>query len=141
MPVVDANLVVEWLVSIDPEHPSIAAFDRLVDDRAEILAPPLLLMEVSNALLTGLRLSAWTGTTADRSRRRLEEIPIVLEDDPSDLRRAWELSRRFDDHPIYDMVYVALAERLGTPFITADARLRRRLVGVDFVISPEELLA
>jgi predicted nucleic acid-binding protein len=33
-----------------------------------------------------------------------------LLDEPRDLQRAWELSRRYDNHPIYDLLYVALAD-------------------------------
>ena len=53
------------------------------------------------------------------------------------LDRAWELSRRFDEHPVYDMVYVAVAERLGTQLITADAALRTRLVTMPYVVGPD----
>ena len=35
--------------------------------------------------------------------------------------------------PVYDMVYVALAERLRTEFYTADDRLRARLAHLPWV--------
>ena len=42
-------------------------------------------------------------------------------------RDAWELSRRYDEHPICDLVYVALARRLGEVLLTADRKLVDRL--------------
>jgi hypothetical protein len=57
---------------------------------------------------------------------------------PCDLDRAWELSRRYDHHPVYDMVYVALAERLGRRLVTADGHLQRRLAMLAFVVSAAE---
>jgi predicted nucleic acid-binding protein len=43
------------------------------------------------------------------------------------------LSRRYDEHPIFDLVYVALAERLGQRLVTADSRLATRTAGLGFV--------
>lgn len=60
-----------------------------------------------------------------------------LADEPADLDRAWELSRRYDEHPLYDMLYVALAERLEQQLITADTDLRRRLT-LPFLAGPDE---
>jgi predicted nucleic acid-binding protein len=42
------------------------------------------------------------------------------------LPRAMDLARRLD-HPVYDCVYLALAEREEASFVTADQRLLRRL--------------
>jgi predicted nucleic acid-binding protein len=54
-------------------------------------------------------------------------MPIRSADIPADGERAFELARRYDNWPVYDMVHVALAERLRTEFYTADDRLRARL--------------
>ncbi len=138
MPVVDASVVVDWVAPSAAEAPAAVHFlDRLVGDSAPILAPRLILEEVSNALLTGIRRGRWTGPEADRAQVLLHELPVELADTPRDLERAWHLSRRYDDHPIYDMLYVALAERRETLFVSADAALRRRLVGLDWVVGPE----
>ena len=99
-------------------------------------APRLLLEEVANALLTGVRRGRWSGVDADAGWQLLRQIPVQCIDLEEDLARAWELSRRYDEHPIYDMLYVALAERLGVPLVTADHQLRERLVGLDFLTGP-----
>jgi predicted nucleic acid-binding protein len=41
-----------------------------------------------------------------------------------------------DSHPIYDLVYVALAEGRRTQLVTAVSTLRRTLVGLDRLIAP-----
>jgi predicted nucleic acid-binding protein len=64
-------------------------------------------------------------------------MPVQLVDEPYDLHRAWELARRYDNHPIYDLLYVALAERRQALLITADKALRERLVGLDFLVTPQ----
>ena len=139
VPVADASVVVDWVApGADPVSPALAVLDRLVSSGAELLAPRLLLHEVSNALLTGVRRKRWTGHAADTAYALLRELPVRLVDEPADLDRAWELARRYDDHPVYDMVYVALAERSQTTLITAGEPLRRCLVGLRWVVSPDE---
>jgi predicted nucleic acid-binding protein len=67
-------------------------------------------------------------------------LPVSLVDEPRDLDRAWDLARRYDNHPIYDPLYVALAERRRTQLVTADVSLRQRLVALDWLTTPDELL-
>jgi predicted nucleic acid-binding protein len=137
MPVVDASVVVDWVApGIDPDGPAGLLLARLADDGRTVLAPRLLLEEVTNALLTGIRQRRWSGAEADSAFVLLRGLPVRLVDQPADLDRAYELSRRYDEHPVYDLVYVAVAERLGEQLVTADAALRRRLAGLDFVVGP-----
>ena len=141
MPVVDASIVVDWVApGADPDLPAVAALARLAADDAELLAPRLLLEEVSNALLSGVRRGRWSGGAADAAQALLHELPVRLIDEPRDLDRAWDLARRYDNHPIYDLLYVALAERHRTQLITADSTLRQTLFGLDWLVAPEELL-
>jgi predicted nucleic acid-binding protein len=51
--------------------------------------------------------------------------------------RAWELSRRYDNHPIYDMIYVAVAERAHGTLVTADSNLRQRLANFAWIVAPD----
>lgn len=141
MPVVDASVVVDWVApDADPSLPALAALARLVANGAELLAPRLLMEEVCNALLTGVHRGRWSGLAADAARALLRELPVRLVDEPRDLDRAWDLARRYDNHPMYDLVYVALAERRRTQLVTADSALRQRLRGLDWLIGPEQLL-
>jgi predicted nucleic acid-binding protein len=142
MPVVDASVVVDWVApDADPSLPAIAALNRLAAADAELLGPRLLMEEVANALLAGVRRQRWSGAAADRAFLVLAGLPVRLADEPGDLDRAWDLARRYDDHPVYEMVYVALAERRRTELVTADAALRDRLPGLDWVIGPEQVPA
>ena len=128
MPVLDASVVVDWVApDSDPEGPARRLLDRFSAEAASIQAPRLLLSEVANALLTGIRRGRWDGAAADTSFVLLRSLPAQLQDETVDLARAYELSRRFDEHPIYDMLYVAMAERLGEQLYTADSRLASRV--------------
>jgi predicted nucleic acid-binding protein len=141
VPVVDASVVVDWVApDVDPGLPAGAVLVKLADAETELLAPRLLMEEVSNALLTGIRRGRWSGRAADGARDLLRQLPVRLADEPQDVDRAWDLARRYDAHPIYDMVYVALAERRRTELITADAALRQLPRGFDWILTPEEWL-
>jgi len=134
VPVVDANLIVDLVA---PGVPVGGAAERLVErlvaGGADVLGPALVLLESSNALLTGIRRGRWDGEAADAAFAQLAQIPIVVADGPDDWQRAFELARRYDNWPVYGMVYVALAERLGTEFYTADDRLSARLAHLPWV--------
>jgi predicted nucleic acid-binding protein len=111
MPVVDTSVVVDWVApDADPAGPARRLLSRLAADATEVFGPRLLLEEVANALLTGVRRGRWSGAEADAASRCLRRLPARLVDACGDLDRAWELSRRYDHHPVYDMGYVALAD-------------------------------
>jgi predicted nucleic acid-binding protein len=105
---------------------------------ASLSGPRLLLEEVSNGLLSGIRRRRWSGAAADASHGLLLSLPVRFADDQRDRDRAWELARRYDNHPTYDMIYVALAERTTTELVTADDALRRRLTHVAWIVAPDQ---
>jgi predicted nucleic acid-binding protein len=135
VPVVDASFVVDLL---DPQtvvgSPAHVLMRRLATAGGDLVAPSLLWLEVSNVLLTGIRRGRWDGGYADAAYARSARLPIRSADIPVDMERAFELARRYDNSPVYDMVYVALAERIGTEFYTADAKLRSRLAHLPWVL-------
>jgi predicted nucleic acid-binding protein len=140
--VVDASVVVDWVApGVAPDGAAIRSLTFLAANHTELLAPRLLVEEVSNALLTGVRRGRWDGRAADVAHALLRELPIRLVDEPRDAWRAWDLARRYDNHPICDLLYVALAERRRTPLLTADAALRERLIDIDWLVAPEDLAA
>ncbi len=101
-----------------------------------LVAPELLYVECASALGAGVRRNRWTGTDADAAYRLLMRLPIKAVSDRRHLERAWELSRRHDNHPVYDMLYAATAEAAGTLFITADETLLLRLGHLGWVRRP-----
>lgn len=136
MTVVDASVVVDWVApDVDPTNPARRLLRQLAEASASVFAPRRLFEEVANALLTGCRRGRWDGMAADRAYSRLRRAPIEIIDERRDLDRAWELSRRYDEHPVYDMVYVAVTERLGDVLVTQDERLRERLM-LAYVVGP-----
>jgi predicted nucleic acid-binding protein len=132
--VVDASVVVDWVQpGSQPDSPARRALARWAAAGEALAAPRLMREEVTNALLTGVRRRRWTGSEADAAFVLLRDLPVPSLDTAADLERAFDLSRRHDEHPVYDMLYVALAERLGATLVTADEQLARRLATVPHI--------
>lgn len=139
MPVVDASVVVD-LVAPDVGLDCAAGrlFRAWAQVRTDLFAPGLLWLEVSNALLTGIRRGRWSGAAADAAMAALDRLPVRRIDTERDVSRAFELARRYDNWPVYDMFYVAVAERAGDEFVTADVKLRNRLAHLGWVKLPAQ---
>lgn len=90
--------------------------------RERITAPDLILVESVSVI----RRQSFAGTLDDAQAEEaiedLLELPIIICPTAPLLPRAWEL--RSNATP-YDACYIALAEFLGCPLLTADARLAR----------------
>lgn len=136
--VVDASVVVDWVApGAMIDVPATRLLRQWVASGEELGAPRLLFEETLNALLTGVRRGRWASVDADRAATLLDRLPLRRVDTDEDRRRAWELARQYDNWPIYDMVYVAVAERLDAPLVTADARLAARLRHLGWVVLVE----
>jgi predicted nucleic acid-binding protein len=126
--VVDASVVVEYLVELRLAAQATRLFRRLLDPAAEIelWAPDLVYPEVASALrrlVAGRHLEAAAG---ERAVRQLTRLPIVATGTSSLIHDAWQLRHRIT---IYDACYLTLARRTGAPLVTADDHLVRTLAG------------
>lgn len=138
--VVDASVVVSWIApDTAADDPALRLLTAFAERAEPLVGPGLLMAEVGNALLTGVRRQRWSGAAADSAFLHLRRLPLTVLDSGADVDRAYELSRRFDEHPIYDMVYVALAERIGAALVTADRRLVARLPALAFVVHLDDV--
>ena len=135
MAIVDASVVVDWIApGVDPDGPAGRLLDDLATRGETLYSPSLLGQEVANALLTGMRRGRWTGAAADASFVALTSMPVSIVESDGLLQRSWDLARRYDEHPVYDMVYLALAQMLGDTLYTADRALIGRLGESDHIV-------
>jgi predicted nucleic acid-binding protein len=119
MPVLDASVLVEYLA--DGEHAS-EARQRIMQDRGRLWAPHLIDAEVGHVLRRATLAGELTATAARGALEDLAEIPLQRAPHRALLQRAWRLRANVS---FYDGLYIALAERLGLPLVTLDARLAR----------------
>jgi len=116
--VVDASVAIKWYVR---EADSETA-QRILLAPANLHAPGLLRLELANGLWKNWRRKLVSVgqigealTSLDRTIERWH-VPERL------IAAALKLSFALD-HPVYDCIYLALAQELGAPLVTADRRL------------------
>jgi predicted nucleic acid-binding protein len=130
MRVVDASVVLGWLL----RDPLPDAHARVLDDHvtgaAPAAAPELLQYEVANVLARGAGLDAAATRSGYERFLALEIQTFALGDE--EYRTALELALK-RAITVYDASYVALALALGTRFVTADRRLAERIAPLNIV--------
>lgn len=91
----------------------------------QLLVPPLLWPEVRSVLHRAAAVKRLSPDVALNSRRRFEQMPIQ-QADPTDLAAVvWQIADDLGWTKTYDAEYLAVAQLLGAPLLTLDARLRR----------------
>ncbi len=76
MPVVDASVVVDLVApDVGSDAPARILFGKWAVADTEPVGPSLLWLETSNALLTGIRRSRWSGADADAADHRRPAAP------------------------------------------------------------------
>lgn len=131
--VIDASAAFKLLV----EEPGSEQAIALVANN-DVVAPALIHAEIANALWKRVQRGELVADDemeerlADMGRyiRTLDEREVM----PDALRIALELR-----HPVYDCVYLALAESIGADLHTCDARFLRAVAATDYRQRVKEL--
>ena len=119
--VVDASVVLAWLLPDERNEQAETVVSRLVGDRAH--APSLLLLEVGNALLQAQRRSRISAGTHADLLDAFTALPLMLEPIAADtMLSAGALAQRHA-LSLYDACYLDLARSRGIPLATFDRRL------------------
>ena len=136
--IVDASVGVKWFVrdrEADREI-ALALRQRHIEGATRMIVPELFLLEVPNAIKTGRK----------STEEELAEVLTTLADLDLHIERhtqrvlrktnavAWAYKLTW-----YDAVYVALAETLGFPCVTADEALLRTMKGHSIVLRLRDL--
>ena len=122
--VIDASVAVKWLAP-EPDSP---LAEVLLDD--ELIVPDLLFAEVGNILWKKQLRGEMTDEATRVGARFLLQVPLEVHDSAALLTDALALALRLQ-HPAYDCFYLALAQRVDAPLVTADRRLHARCHAVD----------
>jgi predicted nucleic acid-binding protein len=124
--VVDSSVAIKWFINEDDSWDALT-----LRDRHQLVAPQLLVAECVNAFWKLARRGELTADEAVLACQSLALTEVVLEDMTELVAQAGTMAIAFD-HPAYDFFFLALAAAEGLPFVTADARLVRKLRAAGF---------
>lgn len=117
---IDASIAVKWVI----DEPGSAAAVLLLDRR--LAAPDLLCPECANILWKKVSRRELSAEEADVAARALEAAEVELLAMRPYLAAAAALASELD-HPAYDCIYLATADAMALPLVTADERFIRKL--------------
>ncbi len=129
--VLDASIGAKWLI----EEPDSHLAEQILTLGETFLAPDLFAIEVAASLTKRHRGRQITGEQLDLSLSRLERIvaqDLVVESTSHLVSRSAHMSRVLH-HSLYDCVYLALAEHLNAPLMTADLVFVRKVTGSEWL--------
>ncbi|MDZ4877379.1 MAG: hypothetical protein CLLPBCKN_006814 [Chroococcidiopsis cubana SAG 39.79] len=120
--VVDSNVVAKWFFPEELQQQALALQSDWMAGVVDLVAPDLILTEVSNITWKKQRLSLITPAEAIGAIEDLLLLSIPTVESQTVLRQAYSLASRFD-RTIYDALYLALAAFMSAKLVTADLRL------------------
>lgn len=140
MLVVDASVVVKWFASENESYldRAIELQRRHRDGLIALTAPALLYYEVANALRFNSNLAPGDITQAIQSLFDTDILTIQPEAPALAKAALLALDKKLT---VYDSAYLAVADQLHAPLVTADRRFARNIGGAGMVYLLEEIYA
>jgi len=121
--VVDASVVVKWLVDEDYSHEAAG----LLDAGSTFVAPALVFAEAANALWAMRRRGDIEADDLADAVATLQAMPVSVPISMLQLTAAAARLAADLDHPVYDCFYLALAIQTQYPIVTADIRFKDKV--------------
>ena len=135
--VVDASVLTKWFMEEEEDRDrALGLRDLHTSGRSAILVPEIAFLEILNAIRYAPKSKETDGAEAVHVLQNLH-----LEVKPIDfalMRKANAIAWAYKI-TIYDALYVALAEQVGYPLITADEVMAKKLKGHSIVVRLGEL--
>ncbi|MDQ3694090.1 MAG: type II toxin-antitoxin system VapC family toxin [Chloroflexota bacterium] len=127
---IDSSVVVKLVVNEKFSIQAQALYEAILHAGQSIVAPPLLMMEVTNVLLKKTRRS--DPLTREEAAHLLEivlSMGIALHSPPMLHQVAFAIAADYQMKAAYDAYYLALSDYFECPFWTADEKLIKNLRG------------
>ena len=134
--IIDASIIIKWLLPDEEDKIALKIKQDFDEKMLTITIPHLTFYEIGNVLKTAIKRERISENSAKKLYSALIDLEFVVYA-TKDLF-AFALSRSIDfDISVYDAAYIALAEYLQVPFLTADRKLLNKVKN-KFVIDLKE---
>jgi len=133
MYVLDASVILKWFLQEKDSHLALDFKERYLAGEISIALPDLILYELANALRFNPNFKRKTVIDSLIAVIDLDDLDIdITVPTPNLLKKALDFA--FDNKiSVYDSIYISLASELHYQFVTADARLYRKIKSLPFV--------
>ncbi len=126
---VDSNVLLNRYLAQPLSHLAKARWDAWAAQKCRIVAPPLLLYEITSVLRKNVYQRLMTPENGLELLQEILRLPIGYISPPDLHVRAYRFATRFNRPTAYDSHYLAVAETLGCEFWTADGKLANAVRG------------
>ncbi|MGH9949957.1 MAG: type II toxin-antitoxin system VapC family toxin [Pyrinomonadaceae bacterium] len=120
--VIDSGIAIKWFVDEPDSESAKLSLDGFKLGKYEFFAPDLIYSEVGNIFWKKVTFDGFKVADAEFAIESFKEIPILTVASLSLFDAAFTIATKHN-RTFYDSLYLALGERMGCPFITADTRL------------------
>jgi len=133
--VIDSSVVLRSVLPVNNSTMATELLRKWFGEGIAVFVPALWFAEVTSAVH---KLLSWGQISADEAERILDaclNLPVrVQAEDARFYRSAFDWAFRLGQHPVYDALYLALADRLDAQFYTSDRKLYNRCqeIGASF---------
>ncbi len=134
--VVDVSVLVKWFMEEEDRDRALGLRELHTSGRSSLFVSELTFLEILNALRYAPRANEEDGAEA---LHVLENLHLQVKPADFDLFRKANAIAWAYKITIYDALYVALAEQLGYPLITADEAMLKKMHGHSIVLRLSDL--
>jgi len=130
MYVLDASVILKWFLQERDSHLALDFKERYLAGEISIALPDLILYELANALRFNPNFKR--KTVIDSLLAVIDLDIDITAPTPNLLKKSLDFA--FDNNiSVYDSIYISLASELHYQFVTADAKLYRKIKSLPFV--------
>jgi predicted nucleic acid-binding protein len=119
----DASVIIRYLTSTDSQSIYQQSWNQWKSRGDILVAPTLIMYEIANAFHRAVIAGQLTSREAEAFLEQAFNLGLRLYGDSQLHREALKIAEQYSLRATYDAHYLALAQRLGINFWTADQRL------------------
>ncbi len=124
--ILDSSIVAKWFLPEEGSEKALTIKDKFANNEISVAAPVLLYYEMNNILKTAVKMYRIDSKDAIKAFGALLQLNFVVYSSTHLFEMTLHTALRYDITS-YDASYVALAEELQIPFLTADQKLLKKV--------------